>query len=1245
MKTSIDTSKGEENDAYSVPSDDSTTSLTLLTKTTHQQENHPHGSILFQPHRTVGLITTSRPYSLTPGSTSHLDTFLTVPLHERFIIYKCDALQPVMVSDALCSSKPKYKHSTLSSSDSRGEKMFYAISDNSLSITVALHGYRGRWSASHATLYKRTKGIQQISIVGKKQHEDDWGIVHVQSLGRNKFDIHDNGNMENCSMMVMVLAKNDLGGDEHDVIGDHHDDDYDENDDDSDEDSTSTSTSSANDSDSDHHTSECKGEIVVLLASRHRLFIQKRIPLDMLPDFTPTVVMHPHTYLNKVVIGSQDGRLILLNIRSGKLIHEFKCIHSDISFGSKITVLEQSPAVDTIAVGTDGGKVHLINLRADVKLFTLDHNGSEISALSFRTDALALEHNVAPMAVGQKNGSISIWDLTPRSNDDVDDYKKVSIQNGQRTLLCKMEKVHPGGVSALTYLPQEPLLLSSGLKSNRLMMHIFDNPNHSGRILRQRVGHTAPPSLIRYQFSSNGGILASMADGTDAASCQILSCGGQGDNSLRVFSTARSVLDREYSQGKGLEKKARELGLENGKADLLLKEIVGMAHCETKSRDWGDLVTIHKDHAIAYVWSTRTKSQSGPILRQDNWNVSAMQVQPPKSCHATSVAVSSCGNFAVVGTKGGVIYKYNIQSGMPRGSFPRDATDDVNKNGKNAKFAGNINRTTKMLERTLKVHKLTNEEIDESVLRNKERIQQRLKLARHEDSSVVGLAVDTLNRTLVSVGSDSKLIMWSFATHAPHKSSPIKLSCPATKLVHAKDSDLLALVLEDFSILLFDFSSLNVVRRFGTAGSKACHTAPISDVAFGPDGRKLFTSSFDGTLRVWDVPTNTCVDWMSFASPPTSLALSTTGEFLATSQQGRLGISLWCDRSFFQTVYLDGAHPPTSPFFMDEPASVAEEEDQRSLSLRAMKDNNSSKISHYAKSLDVIEEDQGLLLPKREGLITLSGLPAAHWKNLFHLELVKERNKPTEAPKKPPSAPFFLQWRGNESTGLHELSGDINAFNGSEKVDDEWNATWSDDDDKIEEKSSDKNELHDNEEMQRKRSLPQSEPTSKIHVVDGKRTKVRHFRSDLASLLERCSRVDNFEEVTEFLATMGPSSIDVAFSTLCNGLHDLEEGLEYLFLCARWLLQASKSRQSFEAINAYMHRFLHIHANTIAGVDTSTFDRSLGDSEEAINQMQTKENFLDILKELKISQKSASDTLRYKMQETLCLLRHFSRMV
>ena len=94
-------------------------------------------------------------------------------------------------------------------------------------------------------------------------------------------------------------------------------------------------------------------------------------------------------------------------------------------------------------------------------------------------------------------------------------------------------------------------------------------------------------------------------------------------------------------------RKALNLGLD--KSELLLKEIIGLARNDTKSRDWGDLVTIHKDHSMAYVWSTARKSQSGPLLRQEGWNVSAMKVQPPENTHATAVAISSCGNFAVIG--------------------------------------------------------------------------------------------------------------------------------------------------------------------------------------------------------------------------------------------------------------------------------------------------------------------------------------------------------------------------------------------------------------------------------------------------------------------------------------------------------------------------------------------------------------------------------------------------------------------
>eukprot|EP00158_Paraphelidium_tribonemae_P008196 Partr_v1_DN28503_c2_g1_i1_m73826 putative WD repeat domain 36 len=63
------------------------------------------------------------------------------------------------------------------------------------------------------------------------------------------------------------------------------------------------------------------------------------------PDtFRLTFVMHPSTYLNKIVVGSHQGSMQLWNIRSMKKLYEFK------SWGSPVTCLEQSPVVDVIAI-------------------------------------------------------------------------------------------------------------------------------------------------------------------------------------------------------------------------------------------------------------------------------------------------------------------------------------------------------------------------------------------------------------------------------------------------------------------------------------------------------------------------------------------------------------------------------------------------------------------------------------------------------------------------------------------------------------------------------------------------------------------------------------------------------------------------------------------------------------------------------------------------------------------------------
>lgn len=77
------------------------------------------------------------------------------------------------------------------------------------------------------------------------------------------------------------------------------------------------------------------------------------------------------------------------------------------------------------------------------------------------------------------------------------------------------------------------------------------------------------------------------------------------DRTLRVFSTSRSVLDKEYSQGRRLEKKAEQLGLDSREEELLLPPMMATVTSSARSQDWGDLVTIH----VAIILLTATAAR------------------------------------------------------------------------------------------------------------------------------------------------------------------------------------------------------------------------------------------------------------------------------------------------------------------------------------------------------------------------------------------------------------------------------------------------------------------------------------------------------------------------------------------------------------------------------------------------------------------------------------------------------------
>lgn len=77
-----------------------------------------------------------------------------------------------------------------------------------------------------------------------------------------------------------------------------------------------------------------------------------------------------------------EGKLRLLNVRTGKLVHEF-----GKSYDSAISVLEQSSAVDIIAVGLQSGHIILHNIKYDEVLKTFKQD-APITSVSFRQACL-----------------------------------------------------------------------------------------------------------------------------------------------------------------------------------------------------------------------------------------------------------------------------------------------------------------------------------------------------------------------------------------------------------------------------------------------------------------------------------------------------------------------------------------------------------------------------------------------------------------------------------------------------------------------------------------------------------------------------------------------------------------------------------------------------------------------------------------------------------------------------------------
>jgi len=138
------------------------------------------------------------------------------------------------------------------------------------------------------------------------------------------------------------------------------------------------------------------------------------------------------------------------------------------------------------------------------------------------------------LASASSAGHIALWDL-----------------NEGGRLLHMVRGAHDGAITALEWVPGQPVLITSGednsvkvftsivsidfFLSSTLQQWLFESPTTAPRLLKFRSGHHTPPHLIRYYGDDGKQLLTTSRD-----------------RSLRCTSVVRDSRSFELSQGRVL---------------------------------------------------------------------------------------------------------------------------------------------------------------------------------------------------------------------------------------------------------------------------------------------------------------------------------------------------------------------------------------------------------------------------------------------------------------------------------------------------------------------------------------------------------------------------------------------------------------------------------------------------------------------------------------------------------------------
>jgi hypothetical protein len=120
----------------------------------------------------------------------------------------------------------------------------------------------------------------------------------------------------------------------------------------------------------------------------------------------------------------------------------------------------------------------------------------------------------------------------------------------------------------------------------------------------------------------------------------------------------------------------------------------------------------------------------------------------------------------------------------------------------------------------------------------------------------------SVNKTLIWLAQMPSSSFWNFTSHSPHKKSPTR-AVRCTKMRYVPRLGFGCYRLRGLYRGPLTAPPCRSCVGFLKVVASVCHTGPISDLASALTV-EVYSSSLDGYCPSMDVPTNSCVDWLSF---------------------------------------------------------------------------------------------------------------------------------------------------------------------------------------------------------------------------------------------------------------------------------------------------------------------------------------------------------------------------------------------